>query len=267
MDEISRCHFIVHFIVTDKLNNADAGSYFYTRDHLGSIREMTDSTATVRVCYDYDPYGKRTKLKGDLDCDFGFTGHYHHAGNNLNMTLYRAYDTELGRWLSADPIGEAGGVNLYGYVEDNPINLWDPLGLVCWGLPNDLAGNDKNFKDAYYKEARKGALAFLAIPAVMGGEILMPLILGNPGVVAAGGAAVGSTADKFRRTPINLLEQLDLEAAKRGEGMKIIDKLGDPCFKDMEKWQFVTKSAQGVQAVVHYVRDPATGKLMDFKFK
>jgi len=100
-----------------------------TRDHLGSIREMTDSTAVVRARYDYDPYGARTKLAGNLDCDFGFTGHYFHLGSNLHLTLYRAYDQEIGRWLSADPMGEAGGMNLYAYVLGNPINGWDPYGL------------------------------------------------------------------------------------------------------------------------------------------
>jgi len=47
--------------------------------------------------------------------------------------LYRAYDPVLGRWLSRDPIAEAGGMNLYGYVGNNPINRFDPLGLFSWG--------------------------------------------------------------------------------------------------------------------------------------
>ena len=118
-----------------RLNSSDAGNYFYSRDHLGSIREMTDSTATVRVRYDYDPYGKRTKLGGDLDCDFGFTGHYHHAGNNLNLTLYRAYDAELGRWLSVDPIGEKGGLNLYRYANNSPVMYVDPDGKIPILIP------------------------------------------------------------------------------------------------------------------------------------
>ena len=115
-----------------RIGGTDAGNYYYTRDHLGSIREMTDSAATVRARYDYDPYGARSKLSGNLDCDFGFTGHYYHAGSNLHLTLYRAYDQDLGRWLSADPIGEKGGLNLYAYCLGDPMNRRDALGLDVW---------------------------------------------------------------------------------------------------------------------------------------
>ena len=44
--------------------------------------------------------------------------------------LYRAYDAKLGRWLSVDPLGEEGGINLYGYVGNDPVNGWDPYGLT-----------------------------------------------------------------------------------------------------------------------------------------
>jgi RHS repeat-associated protein len=59
----------------------------------------------------------------------GYTGHHEHAKSGLVLTWHRAYDPETGRWLSRDPIAEEGGINLYGYVGNNPINLWDPLGL------------------------------------------------------------------------------------------------------------------------------------------
>ena len=83
--------------------------------------------------YDYDPYGNRVVLSGMMDIDFGYTGHYHHAPSGLNLTLYRAYNPALGRWISRDPIGERGGINLYGYVDNDPVNLFDPFGLTDWG--------------------------------------------------------------------------------------------------------------------------------------
>lgn len=112
-----------------RIGGTNAGNYFYTRDHLGSLRELVDSTGAVRARYDYSPYGERTKLSGDLESLWGFTGHVTHDPSDLILTLYRAYDPELGRWLSPDPIKEDGGINLYAYVGGDPINLWDPLGL------------------------------------------------------------------------------------------------------------------------------------------
>ena len=106
-----------------------SSAYFFTTDHLRTIREMTDATGAIRARYDYDPYGRVTKLSGDLEADSGFTGFYRHQASGLWLTLYRAYDANLGRWLSRDPISEDGGLNLYAYVAGNPINAVDLLGL------------------------------------------------------------------------------------------------------------------------------------------
>ena len=114
----------------ERIGGRDGGPYYYTRDHLRSIRELTDGSGAAHARYDYDPYGKQTKLGGALDVDFGYTGHYFHAPSGLNLAPYRAYNPALGRWLSRDPIGEEGGLNLYGYVGNNPIILVDPTGEI-----------------------------------------------------------------------------------------------------------------------------------------
>ena len=116
---------------TSSSNKTD---YYYTLDHLGSIREMLNSTGTIQVAYNYTPFGTRTKVAGSTDVDFGFTGHWNHEESGLYLTHYRAYDSSLGRWLSTDPIGVAGGINLYSYVKNMSTMAVDRLGLALSAL-------------------------------------------------------------------------------------------------------------------------------------
>jgi RHS repeat-associated protein len=102
--------------------------YYFTKDHLGSVREMTDEMGTIEARYDYDPYGRLTKVTGSLDADFGFSGLYTHS-SGLSLAWFRAYDPGLGKWLSRDPLGETAGANAYAYVLGNPINALDLAGL------------------------------------------------------------------------------------------------------------------------------------------
>jgi len=112
-----------------RIGGSDAGVYLYTRDHLGSVREIVDTSGAVRARYNYETWGGRTKVMGTLDCDFGFTGHYYHERSGLHLSRHRAYDSNSGEWISRDPIEESGGLNLYQYVGNNPPNGIDPLGL------------------------------------------------------------------------------------------------------------------------------------------
>jgi RHS repeat-associated protein len=112
-----------------RIGGTDAGNYYYTRDHLGSVREVTGATGTLQGQYDYDAWGNSVVTKGKMQVDFGYTGHYFHQPSRLNLALYRVYSPNLGRWISRDPIEEAGGVNLYRYVSNNPVGLIDRLGL------------------------------------------------------------------------------------------------------------------------------------------
>jgi RHS repeat-associated protein len=65
--------------------------------------------------------------------DFAFTGHYYHARSGLYLAPYRAYNPSVGRWINRDPIGEDAGINLYGYVRNDPLVGKDPLGLFDTG--------------------------------------------------------------------------------------------------------------------------------------
>jgi RHS repeat-associated protein len=120
-----------------------AGKYYNTVDHLGSIREMIDTNGTVRARYSYDPWGRRTRVSGDLDVDFGFAGMFWCAEAGLEVARFRYYNPEDGRWLSRDPLEDAEmeeGANLYAYVANDPVNRVDPLGLCdCAAERQDYA--------------------------------------------------------------------------------------------------------------------------------
>jgi RHS repeat-associated protein len=109
---------------------------YYARDHLGSIRDVLDETGQSIARYDYDPYGKLIDGSGRMP-EFGYAGMHYHAASGLYLTKYRAYDPKDGRWLSRDPIEEAGGVNLYSYVGGNPLSYIDPLGLATTVVINN----------------------------------------------------------------------------------------------------------------------------------
>ena len=129
---------------------AAAGSYFYTRDHLSSVRELTDQHGNVRASYGYDPFGRRARVAGDLEADFGFAGMFTSLQAGLSLTQYRAYDPKFGRWLSRDPLKDAElaqGENLYAYVRNDAVNLRDPSGLCCEYLKSVLIASAENAYD------------------------------------------------------------------------------------------------------------------------
>ena len=127
-----------------RVGGADAGSYYYSRDHLCSLREVTDSNGNLVTQLDYDPFGNEVVVSGNMNVDFGFTGHYFHQTSGLNLTLNRAYNPTLGRWLSRDPLKDAEtsqGPNLYWYVRNDPVNIKDLTGLKIYptNYPDRLA--------------------------------------------------------------------------------------------------------------------------------
>ena len=98
-------------------------------------------------------------------------------------------------------------------------------------------------------------------------NLLNPRATDKNGRINAESSTKGAEKDPWSRNPKSIQDQMTLDAAKKGEGNKIIDNLNDSRFKGMEKWELKSQSELGRKTNVHYVRDPKSGKLQDFKFK
>lgn len=107
---------------------ASGTTRFFVGDRLGSLDAVTDTSGALLTRYAFDPWGRRTMTIGSDVTNVGYAGHRWQSVSNLSLTLYRAYDPELGRWMSEDPAGRADGPNLYLYAVNQPTRRIDPLG-------------------------------------------------------------------------------------------------------------------------------------------
>ena len=144
------------------------GSYLYIGHSRlcvfeNSLLQSTDGDATFislmpqkfQQAYEYDAFGRMTSVTsplspsaphppplerglggggaaGGLPFSFRFSTKYWDGETGLYYYGYRYLKPKLGRWLNRDPIGERGGINLYGFVGNNPVSKWDKLGLVTY---------------------------------------------------------------------------------------------------------------------------------------
>lgn len=103
--------------------------YYYHQDGLNSVVAITDGGANVVQSYSYDSYGLPTPTHSFRNY-FQYTGREFEAETGTLHYLYRERDLLDGAFVSKDPAGFAAGINLFAYVQGNPINFIDPFGLA-----------------------------------------------------------------------------------------------------------------------------------------
>ncbi|KAB2888427.1 MAG: hypothetical protein F9K32_16560 [Desulfobulbaceae bacterium] len=105
------------------------GVYYFINDHLGTPQRLITATGEIAWQAAYLPYGQAQVTTATVQNNLRFPGQYYDAETGLHYNWHRYYDPETGRYISADPIGLDGGMNLYRYVAGNPVNWVDPAGL------------------------------------------------------------------------------------------------------------------------------------------
>jgi RHS repeat-associated protein len=122
------------------LSASDGGFvYHYTYDANGNVSEVLDSSGSTVAHYEYDAFGNTVAANGTYATanDYRFSTKPLDATSGLYYYGLRYYDPKAGRWTRHDSLGEAGGVNLYGLLGNQPINKADYLGMVDYAqAPN-----------------------------------------------------------------------------------------------------------------------------------
>ena len=122
--------------------------YFIHADHLNTPRLIVDQNNTPVWRWDAvhafgsnmpyeDPDGNGQLFEYNLR----FPGQYFDKETNLHYNHFRYYEPETGRYLTPDPIGLAGGLNVYGYALQNPLSFTDPTGEAIPAIIAACAGN------------------------------------------------------------------------------------------------------------------------------
>ena len=115
-----------------EISDAVNGVHFAAYDGNGNVAGLVKAAdGTSSAVYAYGPFGELLRATGPMAKanPFRFTTKYQDDETDIVMYPRRPYCPSTGRFLCKDPIGERGGLNLYGFVGNDPIRRIDPLGL------------------------------------------------------------------------------------------------------------------------------------------
>jgi len=136
------------------------GNTFYlTYDQVGSLRVVADASGNVVKRIDYDSFGNIINdTSPSIIIPFGFAGGLEDRDTGLVHFGLRDYDPDIGRWTAKDPVWFWGfNTDLYGYCQNDPINLVDPQGLgqvteedIDW-VAKALYGEFRGQGEKYYE--------------------------------------------------------------------------------------------------------------------
>ncbi len=112
--------------------------HLYTFDANGNVGQLIDAAdGSIAAAYHYSPFGQMISSSGPMANINPFRWSTKFTDDETGLVYYgfRFYIPQLGMWNRIDPLGEKGGLNLYGFVGGDPVNLIDPAGLHGFPAP------------------------------------------------------------------------------------------------------------------------------------
>lgn len=135
--------------------------YTVHSDYLGTPRVITDSSnSTVWQWQNINVFGSNLPSVSIIEYNLRFAGQYFDKESNLHYNINRTYNPKTGKYMQSDPLGLAAGPNTYNYVNGNPLNGIDPLGLIVF---NGISSKDKNIASLAAKSQNSDDQIFLIL--------------------------------------------------------------------------------------------------------
>lgn len=129
-----------HFPGVDQPHSMFDGNgtaYYYAMDYPGHVAGLFNTSGSVVNRYRYSAWGAPETTSEGVTNSLRFMSRELDAQTGVYYVRNRWYDAAVARFLSEDPIGLEGGINLYAYVGNSPTNGRDPFGLWPWVTPRD----------------------------------------------------------------------------------------------------------------------------------
>jgi RHS repeat-associated protein len=126
-------------------------AHFAAYDGNGNVSALVDgSTGSISAQYEYGPFGELIRASGPMAANpLRFSTKYADDETDFIYYGYRFYNPSTGRWPNRDPIGEKGGLNLYVFAHNTPINAFDPDGRFTY-YPNQPASQIPRVRTGVY---------------------------------------------------------------------------------------------------------------------
>jgi RHS repeat-associated protein len=175
-------------------------------------RLVTDDAQQVIWRWEGEAFGNTdAQVLGATTSNLRFPGQYFDSETNPHYNQFRYYDPKLGRYITSDPIGHRGGLNLYSYVISNPARSADPTGLYTFGLSFNVGGG------AGYG----GTSGVNFVFDTNGGFEVQQVVGGGSYVGVSGGFTI-----TFEATTVDTIQQL------HGFGVQVGGSVGEALFAE-----------------------------------
>ncbi len=216
--------------------------YYVDNDHLGTPLRITDANDSAVWEATYAPFGAAT-VNADLDSvlenNLRFPGQYYDSETGFHYNVFRHYHPGTGRYLTPDPIGLKGGVNVFAYALNDPVNLTDPSGQavpIAIAIARVAVGAAAGAGGGWVAGKIQGSTVAAVLGGVVGGLAggliglaspeMSSVVGGMIGGAIAGtiGGGLGGYTGKYLADPESSLQERLLSGTK-GAGVGVLTGL------------------------------------------